>query len=419
MPNWKAGLAASAAALLFAAPVVAANLAVGDGSAFDNIDLVADPGPGCPHCAPTPPVETFDPLFDPDWSLALRGSVSVDGAGGDPSYQLIALPSLTLRQETIRGGYDLSISGEIVAPLEDDVRLASLRTGIAGTYALDAVTRLGARADLTVSQDDADNPLIAASLLVVTGALEASVTRELGLFELGLRANAARTVNGETVYADDTTSGNDYDNTTSFGVGSRLAVGVAPGLAAFIDLEAAQESYDEASPSLMVKLDNLTYAARAGLRLRQGELFEGEASLGIAHRDFADESIADASALLYGASLTFRPDETLQLTASLATTLGAPGSTSGSSAELTYAAGGEVAFQANSWLRLRGSASWEHGRFLGTDIEKRSWSAGLGADYLLNRNTDITADYTFERSETTPAPASDAHQVMLGVRFHR
>ena len=407
-------------ALLAAAqPALGGGLASGDGSGFDNLDLVENPALGCDHCVPNPAPEPHDPSFDPDWSLSLRGAITVDGEGGDPRYEMIALPSLTLEQQSIRGSYSVELSGELVAPLEGDPRLASVRGAVSGSTALDAATTLEGNASLTLSQDAVADSLIAANPIVATGAVEGSVTREFGLFELTGRGSAGRTVNGETVYADDTTLDNGFDNTTTYGAGTRLGLRLTPSLTAFVDAEAEQELYDEVSPSLLVPLDNLTYSARAGLSARHSEDFEAEASIGYAWRDFADDTVEDVSALLYDARVTYRPDETLELTGSLTTTLGSPGSTTGSSAELSYEATGEAAFQLSPWLRLRGSAGWNAGRYLGTDTETRGWQAGLGADYLLNQNTDLTADYSFERSETTPEPATEEHQLMLGVRFHR
>ncbi len=410
----------SAAALIgLAPPALAGGLAPGDGSGFDNLNLVESPADGCEYCAPNPPVEADNGGFAPDWSLGLRGGVSLYSEGGDPEYELIALPSFSLQQDGIRGGYGLELSGEITMPVEGDAQVSSLTASINASTPLDAATVIEGTGTLNLSQYKVDDPLIASNPLVAAADFGGSITRELGLFEGTLRGSAGRTVNGETVFIDDTTLENAFDNTTRYGAGARLGFRATPTLTAFVDTEAEHELYDEASPSLLVKLDNMTYAARAGLSVARSSNFEAEASIGYAWRAFADTAVEDAAAVLYNASATYRPDGTLELTASLTTTFGSPGDTAGSSAELTHEATGSAALQVSPWLRLRGSASWRAGEYLGTDIETRGWGAGLGADYLLNRNTDLTADYTFERSETTPEPATDEHQLMFGVTFHR
>jgi len=362
--------------------------------------------------------DTGNPPFDIDWSLGLRGGVSFDD-GGDSEWEATATPSLTLRQETMRGGYGLALDGEVALPEDGDVQLRSLGVTVDGNYALDSVTRLDGSLTVTATQDDDDDDsTIATPPTVLSGTVQGSVSREVGLFEFALRGSAGRTVNGDTTYVDDTTSSNEHDNTTRYGTGLRVALPVSPGLAAFVDADAVREDYDLASPSLLVKLDNMTYAAQAGLMLRGSEVFEAEASIGVAWRDFADDGLDDVSAMLYDARATFRPSESLSLTGSLVSSLGAPSST-GATAELSYLATGEATYQMNPWLRLRGSASWEETRQLGTSAGERAWGFGVGADYLVNRHTDLTADYGFTRTTPYGGSASDEHQLSLGVRFHR
>ncbi len=413
---------ASALALL-ATPGMAGGLALaGDGSAYNNPDLLDDPAPGCDRCEPNIPAEPYDPFYDVDWSLALRGGVTYDGNGA-PSYELIALPSATLKHQTIRGGYDVGLDGEISYTLDGDPRLDKITGTAGGTYQLDSVTQLEGRGNLTLSQDDAGDPdydtNVASAPVVVSGDVEASLVRDLGPFEATLRGTASRTVYGETVYDDDSTADNSFQNTTSYGSGARLGYHITPVLTAFVDAEAVAEQYDEPSPNLLVKLDNLDYAARAGLSAKYGETFELEGSLGLGYVDFGDETLTDFSAVLYDARITFRPDETLALTGSLTTTVSAPGTASDATAKVEYEATGAVSYLVNPWLRLRADAQWSATHFEGIDSAETSWGFGTGLDYLLNEHTDLTADYSYTHTEPSPDPATEEHQVTVGVTFHR
>jgi hypothetical protein len=145
------------------------------------------------------------------------------------------------------------------------------------------------------------------------GQVEVTGKRDLGVFEADLRTSAGRTVYGETTYDDASTSSNDFQNITVAGVGGRLGYKLTPTVTAFIDGEADYEAYDEASPSLLVKLDNMTYEARAGLNAKLLTVLELEGSLGLGHRDFGDGSLNDFTAVLYDAKAILRPDETLTL----------------------------------------------------------------------------------------------------------
>lgn len=396
---------------------------LGDGSDSNNADLTGDPATDCVNCVAAPPYEWGNAPYDLDWSLGLRGGIKDDGTGDGRTYELIALPNVTFRHDTIRGGYDVGVSGELIYEVDGSARIGSITGTAGGEYKLDALTTLAGQGDLRVSRDDPDSPdydsNVASAPLVISGDGEVSASRDLGAFNLALRGSAGREVYGETVYDDNSTSNNDFQSTTAYGAGARLGYELTPGLVAFIDSEADYLAYDAPSPSLMVKLDNVTYASRAGLSAKFSETLELEGSLGMGYTDFADGSLSDFSAVLYDAKAVFRPDETLTLTGAFTTTISQPGTTSGATAKLTYAATGTVEYLVNPWLKLRADAQWSEAHYQGIDNDEYNWGVGAGADYLLNEHTDLTADYSFLRTEKTPEPATDEHQVTLGVKFHR
>lgn len=417
MSSRRAGITAGALALALCGRAFA-----GDGSDFSNDALLGPEGTECSYCVPNPPDEVGPP-FQFDWSVGLRGGVRDDGSGTGPTYEVVALPEFSLQQETIRGGYNLGVSGEISHELEGDPRIGSVTATAGGRYDLDELTTLEGNLDLTISQDDpndSDLPVnVVTAPLEISANVEASASRDLGAFVVELRGSAGRDVFGETLYDDASTTSNEHQNTTTWGAGARLGYKLTPGLMAFIDGEADAEQYDLASPTLLVKLDNVTYATRAGLTFKPSDVLELEGSIGWGYRDFVDDTLDDFSAMLYGAKATFRPNETLTLSGELTTAISSPGTTSGATAKLEYAATGALSYQLNPWLRLRASADWSTAGYEGIDTKESSWGGGVGADYLLNEHTDLTADYSFERSETSPSPATDEHQVTVGVRFHR
>lgn len=414
-------MAVVAALAAASAPVAGAEFnPLGDGSDFNNGDLLRDETTGCENCQQTP-YEWDEPPFELDWQLGLRGAVIQSDSGTE--FEFLALPEATLTHNTMRGGYSVGASSELSYDLGGNVRVDALTLEGSADYNFDAVTTAGLKGSFTLSQDDPSDPgyapNVATAPLVVGGQVEATGKRDLGVFEAELRANAGRTAYGETTYDDASTSSNDFQSITVAGVGSRFGYKLTPVVTAFIDGEANYEAYDEASPSLLVKLDNATYEGRAGLNARLLTVLELEGSLGLGHRDFGDVSLNDFTAVLYDAKAILRPDETLTLTGTLSTSLTSPGTTSGATAKLTYAATGEAAYQVNPWLKLRGSAGWSEAHYQGIATDEYKWNFGIGADYLLNEHMDATADYTFSRSTTTPAPAEDEQRVMLGLNIHR
>ncbi len=353
------------------------------------------------------------PPFEIDWSLALRGAL-VEGTTGS-SYELQALPSASVTGVTLRGGYSVTLDAEISRRNENEVRLGSVTLGAEGSYQLDEVTSLEGGVELAISQDDADGggfaDTVAAAPVVVEGDATAQVTRDLGFLEVTLRGSVGRSVTGETLNEDNSTIDNEDRNVSTTGAGGRIAVRLTPAVKAFVDADARYDFYDVVSPSLLVKQDGVTYAARAGLSAEFGETLELQGSVGLGRRDFTEDTIEDFSAALYDASLTFRPSETLSVTGTLATTV--------SASQVEYAATAEARYLVSPWLRLRGSAGFDHAELAGSDDTDSGWQAGLGADYLFNRHTDLTADYRYSREGSSTGPETEEHWVALGVTFHR
>jgi hypothetical protein len=416
---WTIAVAAALAAA--AGPALAAEFnPLGDGSDVNNADLLRDETSGCENCGQAP-TDWNEPYFDFDWRVGLRGSVTHSDDGTE--FEFLALPEATFTHNTMRGSYSVGASSELSWDLDGNARIGSLTLEGSAAYRFDAVTSAGLRGSITLSQDDAGDPgyadNVAAAPLVLGGTVDGTIGRELGPFEAELRANAGRTVFGETTYDDATTTSNDFQNTTVAGAGARLGYRLTPGITAFVDGEAGYEAYDEASPTLLVKLDNLTYEARAGLNAQVLTVLELEGSLGLGYRDFGDTTLDDFTAVLYDGKAILRPDETLTLTGTFSTALESPGTTSGATAKVTYAATAEATYQVNPWLRLRGSAGWSEAHYQGIATDEYRWSVGAGADYLLNEHMDATADYTWAQSTTTPAPAEDEQRLMLGITIHR
>src|SRR4051812_26152423 len=77
---------------------------LGDGSDFNNGDLVRDETTGCENCQQTP-YEWDEPPFELDWQLGLRGAVTEGDSG--TKVEFLALPEATLTHNTMRGSYSI------------------------------------------------------------------------------------------------------------------------------------------------------------------------------------------------------------------------------------------------------------------------------------------------------------------------
>ena len=395
-------------------------LAAGEGSFTDNPALLSGPVRVCPDCAKTPS-EPVDPWLDLDWSIALRGAMTAED--GAARTEVLIVPEARLVHQSLRGGYDIGADAELAVNVDGNARISSLNFTAEGTHALDSVTEISGSAELALSQEDPNGPDQPANLestpLVIEGSAELGITRTFGLAEIGLRGTLGRAVTGETVFDDKSTADNSYLDRSRAGIGGRFGWRLAPFATAWIDGEAEYEFYDKLSPSLLVKLDNWTYSGKLGATVQLRGPTELEGAVGLVWRDYADPSLDDFSAMLYEASVSHKPDETVTLTAGLTTTLSSPEAGSSATARLTYAGTTTAEIAVNSWLTARSSAGASLARPMGAGSDEQSWNIGAGLDWLVNPNTDITADYRFTQTLAEPDPPEDEHRVTLGVTLHR
>jgi opacity protein-like surface antigen len=394
---------------------------LGDGSDFNNSDLTRDPTTGCENCEPNPPHDFAAPWFDLDWSLALRGSY-VRTTAGD-YFEGTANPSVTLHHEFLRGSYEATASAEVSKSTVEDFRLGAFRTGFKGDYQIDESLSTAGELNFAWTRDSSralgTDPTIALQPQVFSGDGEASLQRDFGPLVFTGTVNGARTVYGETTLVDTSTVDNSAQNNWRVSGSLRVGYRVTPIVTAFVEGTAGYQWYDVPSPSYLVKLDAADYQVRAGLSAEWNDVWKAEASVGYALRRFAEPSFGDTSALLYDASVTYRPDETVEINGEFTTSFDAPGPDSNGTARLEYAAQGDVAYLVNPWLKLRATAGWTYAQLVGTTDTERSYNLGAGADYVLNEFTTLTADYNYSNSESPPNPAEDAHRVTVGVTFHR
>jgi hypothetical protein len=394
---------------------------LGDGSDTNNADLLRDPTTGCENCDPIPPHEWGAPPFKLDWSLALRGAYVRDKNGDH--FEALVVPSVTFTHEFLRGTFNFNADAELSKSTVEDYRVNALRIGLAGEYQLNADTTISGEANLNYSQGSAGAPGTASNVAIaprfVSGDASAEVTHDFGLLTVGLRGDAERTVYGPSTLSGGALSDNSDQNTWQFGTGLRIGYKVTPILTAFVDGSAGYQMYDLASPTYGAKLDAADYAVRTGLAAKWNEVLEAEASVGVGLRRFTETGFSDIVSQLYDASITFRPDETLEFRGALATTVGAPGPDSGGTARIEYAVTGDVGYQVNPWLKLRGNAGYSYAILADTTDIETGYSVGTGADYLLNEHVTVTADYVYANSTSAPDPAEEEHRVTVGMTLKR
>ena len=423
MPLWtrQTAVFASAAALStlwLAVPALAApDFSLGDGAGLDDERLMPGVYPVNPVLANgQSPDEPYDPFFDASYSLALRGTYT--RVSDEDRFDVRLVPTLGFEQIGTRSAIDLEISAEFTRPLSDEsIDVSALRLDLEAGYALDSVTQATFNADLELTQALPETPgldiEIATAPQTLVGTAELGLTRQFGRVNVGVTGEVERTVYGETELVDDTTVGNSDQNYWSLDAGLRVGLQASPIWEVFGQANVGRDILDVAtSPSTGTSL-------RAGVVGRWNSVLEASASAGLGLRRFDDASTGEVVTQLYDAQVTFTPDPTWRMTAALETAVSPPGPDGSGTARVDYIASAEVGYTVNSWLALRALADWSTTRFAESSDTQTGYSVGAGADYNLNAHTALSADYDYDRVDSTEDGLQQAHRVTLGVTLSR
>jgi hypothetical protein len=402
---------------VFAAALAATSTHAADGSGTDNPALLG----GEPDIvADTAPPERLEPSLDLDWNIGLRGAYELGSAGGE--FSAIVSPEFTLTHEGLNTDLTLTGAGELVVTDSGKTRISSLNLGANGRYELGELSRVDGTFDLALTQAEPDDASLPANTaiapVVFEGEAGASFTQDIGAFEGTLRGSLGRSLHGMTTLDDSSTIDNSAENDWRLGAGARLGFKLTPLLTPFVDAGVEWQRFDAPSPTLLVYLDALTYSAKTGVSYEHDSTLTAEAAAGVAWRDYSDPSLTDAASLTADASLSFKPSETLTLSAALDTSL-APSELLPGDTVVSYVATGSATYVVNPWITLRGSAGWSTEHTLGSGAVTTIASAGAGLDYKVTDHAAVTADYAFGRTDAPPAPVEDTHTVSVGVKFSR
>jgi hypothetical protein len=381
-----------------------------------------DTGYGYPlGVSPVAVAEPDVPPFNLDWSVGLRGAYIGDDTGDH--YEALVAPSASLTYEGTRALLALGTSAEIARPSDDDLRIGALRVTLGSDYKLDRSTQVSFNAALDISQDSPDDPMLPSSVIstpvVVGGTLESEMTRRFGHFDVALRGTLEREIYGNSTVLGGIEQDNTSSNRTLVGTGLRLSYAVTPITKIFVDGAAARDYFDAVSPRLGVRADGTNYALKTGVSAQWGERLRAEAAIGFGLRRFDAAELDEVSSTLYDARIVYNPTQSLTATGQFTTSLTPPGPNTSGTTRIEYAARGDIGYRVNSWLALRALVNWTYAELAGSSDIEKGYGLGVGADYIVNAHTSLTADYGFGHSETPSTRSSDAHRVTLGLTISR
>jgi hypothetical protein len=382
--------------------------------------------PGVYPAAPMPddfvvPPEPGHPPFEIDWSIGLKGSYT-SATTGD-SFVTTLNPAFTATHEGVRTDLVIDGSAEIAKPWDGtEAAITGLAIGVESTTALDRDTNVSASADLQLTQDLPTlprlDPLISAPPQVLSGSVGVGIDRQFGKFNVDVSGYLNRTLYGPTTRTDTGVTENTDQNVWEGDAALRLGFAVSPIIEVFGEASVSRDWFDTAAAG-SIKPDATGTALRAGISGEWNGILAASASFGVGHHDFDAAALGDVSTYLYDASVTFTPDDTLSLAASLSTSVEPVGADRNGSARVDHLAAADINYTVNSWLRLRATAEWGLSLTEGTDETEWSHGYGAGADYAVNKHTALSADYAYSHRDNNALGTLDAHTVSVGVTLQR
>lgn len=385
----------------------------------DQPILLGEGRPGGP--ALSLPGDPTGPATNVDWSLSLRGAYEHDGSGDH--FEALVNPSVDIVHLSNSAEYVLGADAELVASGNGNYRLSQGVLSFGSTHNLSQVTLLTLSAALSAEQASANDPNLATGVtqapVIINANAGIGVERRLGRTRVVLRGRVEREIFGGSFLANGTWQNNDERNNIGLEGGMRVSHQLTGVLEGFVDGSVQREIHDLPSSGLGVTQDNTTYAIRGGLSGTWGERFIAEASVGYAIRHFDSATLGDVPVVLADFTMTYRPTNTLELRAAIATGISAPDPAAISSTRIDYDASVDITYRVNQRLSLRSSVAGNWARFANSAAIRRGYSVGFGGDYNLTPHTDLIADYTYGVSENTPGAMQVSHRITAGVTYSR
>jgi hypothetical protein len=385
-----------------------------------------EPGlyPAAPGSDAYTPTEPFHPPLQIDWSLGLKGTYTSSSTTGG-SFATTLHPQFSAVHEGVRADFTANGSAEISKSWREEgpLEVPSLRLGLEASTLLGPNTRLHSEGALAVNRELLSapglDPDIIETPISVTGSAGIGLEQTFGRFNVRVDGDVARTLYGDTNRRDTGITPNTSRNVWEAGATLRLGYQVTPIFEVFGEAGTSRDMFDIASPGLGVKTDATGRTLRGGITGNWDDRILATASIGVGQHDFDAAGLPDITTQLYDASVTYRPNKTVDVTAKLATNIVPAETDNAGTAKVEHTASIGVGYTVNSWLRLRGSADWSHSSLEGTSETEHRNGFGAGADYVLNANTALSVDYAFDHRDNSNSGVTDTHRVSLGVTLRR
>lgn len=221
-----------------------------------------------------------------------------------------------------------------------------------------------------------------------------------------------------TTFAGTTLSQKDR-NYTAYGLKLRGAYELTPGIAPFVEVAGDVRVHDEKFDAATYRRNSHGATAKIGSTFELSRILTGEVSGGWGIRRYDDYRLSNLTGAVADASLVWQLTPLTKVTAKAGTEF-VETVQSGSPGALSRKVSLEIAHDLLRNLTLTGTAGFTHASYKGINRIEDTISAGLKADYRIDRAWIVRGSYAYERSLSNSAATSNlAHVFLMGVRLQQ
>jgi hypothetical protein len=297
--------------------------------------------------------------------------------------------------EYVDDGRDLGRSLEVESELRLDLGLETTAT-LRGGYTL------------TGEPDSDPNAVAGADGSTDTHDFEAGATvaRRIGPIEASLGADVSRSLFSDTSLAGGGVQSNEDRNRWDAGVTLRLSQAPGPVFRPFVEGSVGLRRFDERLDRNGFERNSVNYGLRGGLTISDDGPLRGEASVGLAGEQFADDQLDDVLEVTAAASLTWDVTALTSVTLDVETSLD-PTTQAGSGVGVNRSAELGVTHALRRNVDLRLGVGVDDTVFSGIDADTRTYTGRAGLTWRASPVVAFRIDTAFEHE---PDAAGDINR---------
>ncbi|WP_375573640.1 outer membrane beta-barrel protein [Ahrensia marina] len=308
-------------------------------------------------------------------------------------------PEISVESDWSRHAWTGSLRGslEYVDDGRDLGRSLAIDNELRLDLGLETTVTLRGGYTLTGEPDSDDNAAAGADGSTDTHEFEvgATVARTIGPVEASLGVDASRSLFSDTNLAGGGVQSNEDRNRFDGDLTMRLSQAPGPIMRPFVEGTIGLRRFDERVDRNGFERNSLGYGLRGGLTIADDGPLSGEASIGFAGEQFADDQLEDVLTLTAAASLTWDVTALTSVTLDVETELD-PTTRAGSGVGINRSAelGLTHALRRNVDLRL--GVGVDDTVFSGIDAETRTYSGRAGLTWRASPIVAFRLDTTYE-----------------------